>query len=480
MQVVFPSSRFDLLRLPLAGRFLLWRHARASAQALVLLVAGFVVIDGLFGPQLAPKNLAGVLPWVQWRGLVVLSLLLLGNVFCFACPFMLVRRAAKRLFAADRPWPSRLRGKWLAVFLLVLFFWSYEALDLWASPLLTAWLVVLYFLAVFVVDATFRGAAFCKYLCPIGHFHFVNSMVSPFEVAVRNPRVCAGCRGKECIAGGRGPRRGLPGCELWLFQPGKAGNMDCTFCLDCARACSYDNVGVVARLPTVELWTDPQRAGIGRLGRRTDVAALATVLVFAAFANAFGMVSPVYALEAAIATALRTNVEGLVLAVLFGAMLVVLPAAAISVAATASRAASGTTMPLTLLAARYVYGLVPVGFGMWLAHYAYHFMIGALTIVPVAQSVLKDFGWPLLGEPAWGMGAVVPAGWLVPIELVFLEAGLLGSLLALYRIASDVEGDRSRAWRAFAPWAVLAGLLFSAGVWLMLQPMEMRGTFGAG
>jgi len=27
-----------------------------------------------------------------------------------------------------------------------------------------------------------------------------------------------------------------------------------------------------------------------------------------------------------------------------------------------------------------------------------------------------------------------------------------------------------------APWAVLAGALYSAGVWIIFQPMQMRGT----
>jgi hypothetical protein len=35
-------------------------------------------------------------------------------------------------------------------------------------------------------------------------------------------------------------------------------------------------------------------------------------------------------------------------------------------------------------------------------------------------------------------------------------------------------------WGAFLPWAVLLSLLFAAAIWLMGQPMEMRGTLFAG
>lgn len=99
------AHRVDLLAVPWVGRLLGWRHARTAFQIPLLAVAALLLVDGWFGDQLAPKNLAGVLPWVQWRGVLILGLLVLGNVFCFACPFMLPRRLAKRWLHASRNWP---------------------------------------------------------------------------------------------------------------------------------------------------------------------------------------------------------------------------------------------------------------------------------------------------------------------------------------------------------------------------------------
>ena len=191
----------DLLNLPVIGRFLRWKHARTSMQAVLLAVSALILYDGFWGPQLASKNLAGVLPWVHWRGFVVLALLIAGNLFCMACPFMLPRRLAKKLLPANRPWPKFIRSKWLAIGLLLVFFWAYEAFDLWASPWLTAWVVLTYFVAAFAIDGIFQGAAFCKYVCPIGQFHFIHSMVSPLEVKVRQPAICGTCTTKDCIKG---------------------------------------------------------------------------------------------------------------------------------------------------------------------------------------------------------------------------------------------------------------------------------------
>jgi hypothetical protein len=517
------------------GGFLRWRHARTTLQVICLALAALILLDGFFGPRLAPRNLAGVIPWVHWRGFVVLSLLVVGNLFCMACPFMLPRRLAKRFLPADRVWPAALRSKWLAVGLLLVFFWAYEAFSLWSSPWLTAWVALTYFVGAFAVDGFFRGASFCRFVCPIGQFHFVNGMVSPFEVRARSADTCARCETKDCIRGRYAPGStveaavahgasrnpadppGLPapaadewegrpigraspggelvvassgqahgraglrqsGCELALFQPRKEGNLDCTFCMECIHACPHDNVGILARSPLRDLSVDPVRSGVGRISRKPDLAALALVLVFGAFLNAFGMVEPVYALQAWASAALGLESHAVLVLLFVGGGLVLVPAGLVLLAAWAGRRLSGRRDPLVERASTYAWSLVPLGFGMWTAHYLFHLMIGALTIVPVVQSYLGDLGLPA-GDPAWGLGPVVPERWLLPIELVFLQGGLLATLLVGYRIARREEGEKRRALRAFVPWAALATGLALVGMWLLMQPMEMRGTFAAG
>src|SRR5262249_26031910 len=150
-------------------------------------------------------------------------------------------------------------------------------------------ILLAYFAAAFAVDTFFRGAAFCKYVCPIGQFNFVQSLVSFAEIRVRDPAVCETCTTKDCIRG----HGDIPGCEMRLFQPRKSSNMDCTFCLDCVHACPHDNIAIAAVTPGAELVRDPQRSGIGRFSRRPDLAALIVVLAFGAFVNAAMMTAPV-------------------------------------------------------------------------------------------------------------------------------------------------------------------------------------------
>jgi cytochrome c oxidase assembly factor CtaG len=468
------TSGFDLLRVPLLGRFLRWRHARLALQLPVALVAGVLIYDGLCGPQVGPMNLAGVLPWIHWRGLLILGLLAVGNVFCLACPFLLPRTLARRFLPQGRAWPRWLRSKWLAVVGLGLFLWAYEAFSLWDSPCWTAWLVVGYFVMALLIDGFFRGAAFCKYLCPIGQFNFVQSLVSPLEVKVRDSEICAGCHTKDCIRG----RDGIPGCELNLYQPRKAGNMDCTFCLDCVHACPHDNIAVSANTPGGDLWSDRARSGVGSFERRVDLAVLILVLVFGAFANAAGMVAPVLEWRDGIEGRLGQRTGLLVMTAFYLFALVVVPLLAVSIAAALSRRWGRLSGGWLSVATRYSFALVPLGFGMWLAHYSFHFLASFDTLVPATQRFAAEQGWTFLGEPQWTGSCCRPvAEWLPRLEIVFLELGMLLSLYAGWRISLARTAVMGTALKALLPWAVLIVMLSVAGVWIVLQPMQMRGTF---
>ncbi len=476
LPVVAASStgRWDLLRLPLLGAFLRWRHARFCLQAPLLLLAGVMIYDGLTGPDVAPMNLAGVLPWIHWRGLLMLGLLVVGNVFCMACPFMLPRLLARRLFPQHYAWPRRLRNKWLALLLLIGFLWAYDAFALWDSPWLTAWIALGYFVAVLVIDGFFRGASFCKYVCPIGQFNFVQSLLSPWEIKARDPAVCATCLTKDCIRGNPEQR----GCELDLFVPRKSSNLDCTLCLDCVHACPHDNVGLIARPPAADLWDNRQRSGIGRFGCRLDIAALVLVLVFGAFANAAGMVGPVAECIERLGYWMGLRSPFLATTAFYLFAIVVLSLLAAGSAAALSRRWGRLAIGSLEVATRYAFTLAPLGFGMWLAHYCFHFLTSYGAAVPVAQRFAMDVGVTWFATPEWGLCCCRPvATWLLPLEIVFLDVGLLVSLYAGYRLAQSQSTRSALALKALAPWALLMVLLFAAGIWILFQPMQMRGAF---
>jgi hypothetical protein len=233
----------------------------------------------------------------------------------------------------------------------------------------------------------------------------------------------------------------------------------------------------LAFLAASELMEDPRRSGVGHLSRRKDIAALTIVFCFGALMNAFGMVSPAYVVEQWLGRVLHVNSDASVLGLLFAIFLLVEPAILLGLAAWISRAWAGVRMGLLPLAVRYTYCLAPLGFGMWLAHYGFHFLTGLYTIVPVTQNAFADVGWPIFGAPQWNLVGL-PLYMVEPIEFGFLLLGMAGSLLVLWRFAEEDCADKPV--RLFVPWAVVCCILLLAALWLITQPMDMRATMMAG
>jgi hypothetical protein len=129
-------------------------------------------------------------------------------------------------------------------------------------------------------------------------------------------------------------------------------------------------------------------------------------------------------------------------------------------------------------ATRFSYAFVPLGFGMWLAHYSFHFLASYDAALPALQRFAGDLGWGNL--PDWTYACCRPvAQWLPRLEIVFLDLGLLLSLYSGYRIALAQTERGSQTLRVLAPWALVLMLLFAAGVWIVLRPMQIRGALPA-
>ncbi len=440
------------------------RYARWGFQVGLLLVAGLMLWDGFTGPPEPYKNLATVLAWVHYRGLVVLTLLLVGNGFCMACPFHWPRTMARRLARHGRRWPKVLRHKGVAVAALFLVFWAYEAFDLWASPWLTAWVAVAYFGLAFLLEALFTESPFCKYVCPLGSFNFVHAAVSPLQVTALDASVCRTCVGHECVNGSDE----VLGCGTQLYVPQIRSNMDCLFCLDCARACPHENVGLRWRSPLEEA----RRADAWPA--RWDVAFLALMLAFTGLGNAFGMVPPFYALDGLLA---RWGIasEGGRLLLVFGGLDVVLPLLAGGAAAWASARMAGRR-EVRKVFARLAPAVVPLGFAIWLAHYGFHFATSAAGLVPAVQGFLLRHGWLQGVNPDWSQVGLLPRSWVLPLQMVVVVTGFAASVWAVGERAREALGHR----RAGLPWGVLFFLLAWAAIWLFGLPMEMRGTMMMG
>lgn len=471
------SSRFDLLRVPLLGAFLRWRYSRFALQLPLLLIAALCVYDGLTGRQLAPRNTATVAVWVHYRGLVALALAVAGNLFCAACPLMLTRGPTKflKLCLPQLEFPKILRNKYGVLGLTLLFLFSYEYFDLWASPWLTAWLILAYFAAALLTDAIFPVGTFCKYVCPLGNFNFALSVASPTQIVAINQGICQSCEGKYCLNGRvetattRAPLTGLksthvllelpmasatrgafPGCETDLFVPAIQSNTDCTVCLNCVRACPYDNVALSLRSPLTEAET---------LRPRADWAWFIAVLTWAGLVNAFAMIPPFFAVAAWLSNLLGTRDEALLLLIIQGAGI-------------------GVGALLTWTAARgklrdWVGVLFPLSIAVWGGHYLFHFVTGYNTLLPNAFSALERLGLPL---GALALPGVVRGDGIFWIQALISYAALLASGWVAYRKAARDKADPRAVLLELLPMLLLIVFFNALTLLIFSQPMQARGS----
>jgi len=504
-----PSARGpDLLQGRGLRRLLRWRYARLIVQLPIALLALLVIIDGFTGVQLAPRNLATTSVWLHYRGLVVLALLIVGNLFCASCPLMLTRgpaRIAKRLLPTEWRWPVALRSKLLVWLLMLGYFYAYEAFNLWASPWLTAWLVVGYFASAWVIDTLFPAGTFCRYVCPLGNFNFVLASASPTVVSTIDAEVCNRCLDKPCLHGRisddaeneqrwrtatgtlRGARDGprnaafipraaitndngsgrFPGCETGLFVPTITSNLDCTLCGNCLRACPYDNVTLRLRSVAHEGIAAAWR------GRGLRSALLLGISLSAwGMLNAFAMVPPYYALAEALAAALGTRSESVVLALIFAATTALGLMFVFTASHLADRFAGAPSATPWVAVERWGMVWVTLGVGFWVAHYLFHFLTGALAIVPVFQHFLALHGFAI--DPQWRFAQLVPTRWLFPIGAGVVS---LATLVALWQVGRIALRDFGKGGLIPAWWLGLLVLGVAVlQVLLLGYPMEMRGT----
>src|SRR5690625_1737292 len=489
--------------LPVLGlrRLVRWKYGRLVFQLPLLLLAVFVIIDGFTGVQYASRNVATTSVWLCYRVLVLIAIAILGNAFCAACPRMLTRglsRRLERLLPAKLSWPRGLQNKYFVIGLLVLFFFSYEAFNLWESPWLTAWLAVGYFVAALAVDTLFPAGTFCRYVCPLGNFNFALSTVAPTQITAVNHDICRSCEHKPCLHGRetyetrgafdaithQGPVRRsafiptseirnangegyFPGCETNLFAPAIQSNMDCTNCFNCIRACPYDNVALTLRAPAREATRSPwlRRGGIA-------VMVMGALLAFYGLLNAAAMVAPFHVLANNFANLTGITSDFTLLVLLFGATGILGIALPGVVSLAADRLGGNSSSTFKEAFQRWGYVLVVLGFGFWAAHYLYHFLTGALSIAPVFQHFFHIRG--LGAAPDWELARLVPGRALFPIPAAVTLLYTLLATVITFRIGLRDFGRNG----VLAMWPVLLFIIGFAvlGMWLLGQPMEMRGT----
>jgi hypothetical protein len=181
------------------------------------------------------------------------------------------------------------------------------------------------------------------------------------------------------------------------------------------------------------------------------------VIVFGAFANAAGMIAPVYQMIDGVSHWIGASSPKLISALFILTATFILPSILFFVAKRIAHTSN-----------QVAWSLVPLGAAMWASHLLYHFFTSFRSIVPVTNRALFDVGLSSKPETLWALPSTPT--WLLAGELFLLALGFLATVAVCLRLTTT--------FRQRYPWLILATLLFCCGVWILLQPMQMRGMIG--
>jgi polyferredoxin len=227
-------------------------------QAGMLVLLGLLALNGLgLGLGMSSEelmafrkaNLTTLVVWgLWWPGMIAVALVF-GRAWCTVCPLELVHRAGDAIARAVG-WPRArlgrlLRAGWMIVAAYLVMQILVAGVSLHRVPHYTAILLLALLGGALLTGLIFRQSrSFCRAFCPAGALLSVYGRYTPIQLEARDPSVCESCPTKDCIRSKNRYRFDKRSCPS-LLRPFHRGPSDgCVLCLQCAKVCPTDNIGV--------------------------------------------------------------------------------------------------------------------------------------------------------------------------------------------------------------------------------------------
>lgn len=456
------QSRINLLtRWPWLKALLRSRAFQPVMMLVTLFFFTLAILAGLFGTPAGNRNFSIVFVWIVWWALLIIIMVpFFGRLWCAICPIpapgewlqrrAIINRVPGRLRTLRFRWPNRLKNMWLQNF-------GFLGVALFSAIILTrpnvSALVLLAFLLIgLALSMLYEKRVFCRYVCPVGGFIGLYSLVSPVELRVVDPMVCATHTSKDCITGNE---YGY-GCP-WMVYPGNlTRNAYCGVCVECLKTCPKDNIAINLRPFGSDL--------LNGKARRLDEAYKAFIMLGCALLYSVVLLGPWGWLKG---WANMQPLPGWLLYALsfLGFTLLALPGL-FWLATKIARHFARVALPARQVFIDHAYALVPLGLAAWIA-----FSIGFVFVNgSYAFAVASDpfgWGWNLFGTAGLGWTPIMPEliGFL---QVGVLTAGLLFAVRTAYQIARQHTSLHKRAFAATLPLAGFMGGLVIVFAWLYL------------
>lgn len=188
--------------------------------------------------------------WDLWHPILAFTIILLGRLWCFACPIGAVGDWTQSVFSLKKKYPEKYRNLWIAVILFMFIFAAERHLFMFTrNPPNTAYLLLFFTGLAVVMGAIFEKRSFCRYVCPIGLVLGIFSMLSAIELRCKSRKTCHDHDIKECVIGNEAGKA----CPVGEFPQTMERNNHCIMCMECVKSCSKENIRISPRLPGADI-----------------------------------------------------------------------------------------------------------------------------------------------------------------------------------------------------------------------------------
>ncbi len=441
------QNRFELTQYRWVKTMLQWRGFQPTLLLITLFFFVFAMLTGFFGTPAGSHNFAIIFVWIVWWALLIIVMVpFFARLWCTVCPIpapgewlqrrAVIRRKPGKLHTLRRRWPRKLRNIWLQNFgFLAMAMFSTIILT---RPAVSAWVLLAMILAAVGLSVVYENRIFCRYVCPVGGFIGLYSLTSTLELRVKDAQVCKDHTTKDCVTGNENGY----GCP-WLVFPGKLErNTCCGLCTACLTTCTQDNIGINLRPFGADLLVEK--------GRSLDEAFKALIMLACALLYSAVLLGPWGWVKD------WANMDTLphwaVYAVSFIAInLLALPGIFWLTAAATRKLAGLKNVSVKKVFVDVAYSLVPMGLIGWIAFsFSFVFVNGSYAL-----SVLSDpfgWGWNLFGTRNFPWTPFLPDV-VAGLQILLLLAGLIYSIVIVYRIIRQRAATDALAWRGALPVA---------------------------
>jgi ferredoxin len=449
----------DLLKVPLLGGFLRWRHFNTVLLAPTLLIFAFIVLAGLFGEQ-ATSNPAILLTWILWWPAVIFTFFLVGRIWCTICPFGYLGDVAQKVASLRKKAPRILKNMWWRLGLFLALTWVTTLFALDKVPRSTAYLALALTGGAVVLAVIYEKRVFCRYVCPVGGIFGLYSMTAPVHLSVKDKHICqTECQGKDCNAA----------CDWFQFPAAMERGAECNLCLDCVRACPHDNFALNAQPFAADLVQfQPHRKSL-------DEAATVAAILGVSLLQTVVMLNAWQGWQADVAAMLHIPAGPVlytVIFVVFGLALPLLLVGFITFLSTRGQ----TVRPDVFSALRtYAYAFLPLGLGLHAAHNFHHlFGEGGALWQGVKASVARYTGWGAAAAQAMEPAKPMNSDALFLLQWLALMGGLYLAYRVSTRLVARQASGQKGAFRMALPILVFAVAYTILNVLVLAAPMAHR------